>query len=91
MKIFKFGGASVKNGQAVKNIVNVLQQEGAKNTLIVISAMGKMTNAFEKIIDSYYKNTPNLEKNIELVKIFHFQIINELFENPNPLIIEIEQ
>ncbi len=91
MKIFKFGGASVKNAQAVKNVVNVLQQEGSENTLIVISAMGKMTNAFENIIDSYYKNNNNLQKNIEFVRIFHFQIINELFENPNPLIIEIEQ
>ena len=54
MKVFKFGGASVKDAESVKNVVRVLKHEGIENTLIVISAMGKMTNAFEKIVDSYY-------------------------------------
>jgi aspartate kinase len=54
MKIYKFGGASVKDPEGIKNVVRVLKNEGFKNTLIVISAMGKMTNAFEKIINSYH-------------------------------------
>ncbi len=50
MKIFKFGGASVKDAEGVKNVANIIKNEGAKNTLVVISAMGKMTNAFEEVI-----------------------------------------
>ena len=50
MRIFKFGGASVKDAQAVKNIVRVLHHENADSLVIVISAMGKMTNAFENIV-----------------------------------------
>ena len=50
MKIFKFGGASIKDALGVKNVAHILQQEGASNCLLVISAMGKMTNAFENIV-----------------------------------------
>ena len=45
MRIFKFGGASVKDADGVRNLVRVLKHEGTSNTLVVVSAMGKMTNA----------------------------------------------
>ena len=54
MRIFKVGGASVKDAASVKNVAKVLQHEGTDNTLVVISAMGKMTNAFENIVDAYF-------------------------------------
>ena len=60
MKIFKFGGASVKDASSIKNIATILQNEGTKNTLIVISAMGKMTNAFEDVVDAYYQKLEEL-------------------------------
>jgi aspartate kinase len=81
MKIYKFGGASVKDAEGIKNVVRVLRNEGFKNTLIVISAMGKMTNAFEKIINSYHHKTDDLQQNISFVKDYHSTIINALFEN----------
>jgi len=81
MKIFKFGGASVKDAEGVKNVLRILQNEGVKNTLIVISAMGKMTNAFENIIDSYYHKTEDLTQNIDFVRNYHLNIINNLFED----------
>ena len=75
MKVFKFGGASVKDAESVKNVVRVLKHEGIENTLIVISAMGKMTNAFEKIVDSYYSKNDNLAEQIEFARNFHLEII----------------
>ena len=57
MKIFKFGGASVKDADGVKNLVNVLQEVGYDNTLIVISAMGKTTNAIEVVIKNYFEES----------------------------------
>lgn len=81
MKIYKFGGASVKDVEGIKNVARVLRNEGFKNTLIVISAMGKMTNAFEKIINSYHHKTDDLQQHIEFVKDYHSTIINALFEN----------
>ena len=53
MKIFKFGGASVKNADGVRNLLKVLKTADYKNTVIIISAMGKTTNSFEKLVDSY--------------------------------------
>ncbi|QXP73279.1 aspartate kinase [Tenacibaculum sp. AHE15PA] len=79
MRIFKFGGASVKDADGVKNVSRVLQQEGINGVLIVISAMGKMTNAFEKIIDAYFYKKENLKSTIDFVEDFHKKIIEDLF------------
>ncbi len=91
MKIYKFGGASVKDAEGIKNVVRVLRNEGFKNTLIVISAMGKMTNAFEKIINSYQHKTGDLQQNIAFVREYHLAIMNALFKNKsNPVFREVE-
>jgi len=91
MRIFKFGGASIKDAEGVKNVLRVLNHEGIENTLIVISAMGKMTNAFEKIINSYCQKSEDLNLNIDVVRNFHLTIINDLFEEKNhPIYIEVE-
>ena len=55
MEVFKFGGASVKDANSVKNMVSVLDKVGYKNTLIVVSAMGKTTNALEVVIRNYFE------------------------------------
>ena len=54
MQIYKFGGASVKDAEGVRNLVNTLKSVGYKNTLIIVSAMGKTTNAMEKVISNYF-------------------------------------
>ncbi len=79
MKVFKFGGASVKDANGVKNLLLVLRKLDYQEVLLVVSAMGKMTNAFEKIVDSYYYKNKDLELNIEAVTRFHKNIINDLF------------
>lgn len=91
MKIYKFGGASIKDAECIKNVVHVLKNEGFKNTLIVISAMGKMTNAFENIVNSYHLKTEDLKVNIEFVWDYHFTIMAELFNNKaHPVFPEIK-
>lgn len=81
MKIYKFGGASIKDAAGVKNLVRVLNNEGYKNTLIVISAMGKMTNAFEKIVNSCHFKKNDLQQHIKFARDYHSTIMNALFEN----------
>ena len=83
MQIYKFGGASVKDANGVRNLAKILQNVGYSNTLIVISAMGKVTNALEKIVENYFFHKEKLSESIEEVKKFHYSIINELFENKN--------
>lgn len=81
MKIFKFGGASVKNAEGVKNVAQVITTSGEKNLVIVISAMGKMTNALEDVVTAYFKNKDTLSAAIEIVAHYHHSIIKPLFEN----------
>jgi aspartate kinase len=67
MRIFKFGGASVKDAKGVRNVCKVLEHEGIDNTLIVLSAMGKMTNAFEDIVEAYCYDKDVLSERIQFV------------------------
>ena len=80
MKVFKFGGASLKSANAIKNVAKILNSQDLSNCLLVISAMGKMTNAFEKITDAYFNNDQEkLTESIDFTSNFHFKIINNLF------------
>ena len=81
MRIFKFGGASVKDANGVKNLVKVLNTVGYENTLLVVSAMGKTTNAFEKVVKNYLENNKELQSSIQEIKKFHNEILLDLFEN----------
>ncbi|GAB4510558.1 MULTISPECIES: aspartate kinase [unclassified Allomuricauda] len=83
MRVFKFGGASVKDADAVRNVVNVLKEVGYQDTLVVISAMGKMTNAMEKVVESYFNDKANVQSSLQEVVEYHHNIITELFQNQN--------
>jgi aspartate kinase len=80
MKVFKFGGASVKDANAVKNVGEIIQLHKA-DLLVVISAMGKTTNGLEKVVDSYFNQSKKCFDYLEEVKAFHFSILNDLFED----------
>lgn len=83
MKVFKFGGASVRDAESVKNVARVIEGQGFKNCLLVVSAMGKTTNALEKVVQ-YYFEEGDYKKEIEEVKRKHIEISNGLFkENHN--------
>ena len=83
MRIFKFGGASVKDADGVKNVFSVLEKVGHEDVLLVISAMGKTTNAFELVIKNYFDKSNELQSSIQDVKKYHNQILLELFEEEN--------
>lgn len=77
-KVFKFGGASVKDAAAVRNVVNILRNHAAPKTVVVVSAMGKTTNALEEIIGSFL-NGESSEALIQKLEQFHHNIVAELF------------
>lgn len=81
MRIYKFGGASVKDAKGVKNLASVLKETGYENTLIVVSAMGKTTNAMEVVIKNYFENKGELQSSIHDVIKYHNEILLDLFEN----------
>ena len=83
MQVFKFGGASVKDANGIKNVASVLQKVGYKDTLIVISAMGKTTNALELVVKNYFENKTELKSAIQEVVKYHNEILLDIFENEN--------
>ena len=89
MKVFKFGGASVKDASGVKNLIRVLETTGYKDTLVVVSAMGKTTNALENIIETYFDNKQSLNQQLLRLKEFHLKIVEELFEDKAAMLIQV--
>jgi len=83
MRVFKFGGASVKDADGVRNVFEVLQKVGYDDVLIVVSAMGKTTNALEVVIKDYFDKAKTLQASVQEVKKYHNQIILDLFDNEN--------
>jgi len=79
MEVYKFGGASVANAEAVKNIANIIKNSAKDNLLIVISAMGKMTDRLEKLSEAYIQGDPYALEIFEKIKTFHFSIVQDLF------------
>ena len=81
MRIFKFGGASVKDADGIKNVFNVLEKVGHQDTLLVISAMGKTTNALELVIKNYFDKSNELHSSLQDVRKYHNQILLDLFDD----------
>ena len=81
MRVFKFGGASVKDAQSVKNVVSILREFGHKETLVVVSAMGKTTNAMESVVADYFDTNADENEAISIVELFHYEIVDELFDS----------
>jgi aspartate kinase len=78
MLVFKFGGASVKSADAVKNLTEIVK--GYKeNLVVVVSAMGKMTNALEEVVYRYFHQKEGLVDAIKQVEDYHTGIMEGLF------------
>ena len=96
-KVFKFGGASIADVDSIKNVGKILQGYAAENLAIIFSAMGKVTNMLEVVVEAYVQNSDEAIQSLQKVKDFHFNIINALFaknhtiyDEVNNLFVEIE-
>lgn len=90
MKVFKFGGASVKDAEAVKNVASILQHFQNDKIVVVMSAMGKMTNSLERLTDAFFcpekigiSKKSGATKILNEIKKYHFDMLEELFPNKN--------
>jgi aspartate kinase len=79
MKVFKFGGASVKDASAVKNVAKILDLFKNEKLVIVISAMGKTTNALEDVMRSYWNGDGKADELVDGIHAYHMKIIEDLF------------
>jgi len=89
MRVFKFGGASVKDAKGVKNLTSIVSKSEGQ-LVIVISAMGKMTNAFEALIKYYFKKDEQKWEQLALIKNYHNEIMDELFVSNEEIFTEID-
>lgn len=90
MEVFKFGGASVVNADAVRNLTRIIKNSNPKDLLIVISAMGKMTNKLEELSNAYTFGQENAHDLLEEIKVYHFDILNDLFpDHQHPVFNEV--
>lgn len=84
LKVFKFGGASVKDAAGVKNVASILKTYSDDPILIVVSAMGKTTDALEKIVAAHAKRTEEAPALVESLKQAHYAIMADLFGKEHP-------
>ena len=88
MQVFKFGGVSVKDANSIKNVANILKNKANEPTVVVISAMGKMTNKLEELVNAYFYKSSDSLLIFQEIKDYHFNIINQLFVNKDLLIVD---
>jgi aspartate kinase len=89
MLVFKFGGASVKDAGGIINLASVVKKYTGEQLLIVVSAMGKTTNALENLTRAYVDQSDNMHLIYEGIKQYHFDVLHELFEPKHPVFDEI--
>lgn len=90
-KVFKFGGASVKNAEAVRNAVSIINRFRANDRLVVvISAMAKTTNALEVLVNKTFAKE-DIAADFAFLENFHAEIIADLFPEGHPISLEIEE
>jgi len=81
MQVFKFGGASVKDADGIRNLASIISKQKDAELLIVISAMGKITNKLEELTRAYLFGENNAQQIFEEIKNFHFGVLGELFSD----------
>ena len=81
MEVYKFGGASVKDADAVRNVTTIFLENDFNEKVVVISAMGKTTNELENVVNLYYAGNADWEKVLDGVFNKHLDIIKNLYRN----------
>ncbi len=89
LKVFKFGGASVKDAAGIKNVAGILKTYKEDPLMIVVSAMGKTTDALERIVVAHSNKTGESGILLENLQKAHYAIMAELFEDGHPVFDEV--
>tara|TARA_Y100001935_G_scaffold6785_1_gene5132 strand:+ start:99 stop:1394 length:1296 start_codon:yes stop_codon:yes gene_type:complete len=89
MKVYKFGGASIKDCKSIKRLANIIRNDNCDKMILIVSAMGKTTNSMEDLVLSYTKSFKNLRTKLELIKTFHTDILKGLFQKNHQSVLKI--
>lgn len=88
-KVFKFGGASLKDANAVRNVASILQNYKSQPLLIVVSAMGKTTNALEKVVEAHAAHSGKAFDLLNVVKENHYRLMQQLFDKNDEVFLQV--
>ena len=83
MKVYKFGGASVKDAAGIRNLAKIVSKE-KENLVIVVSAFGKTTDALEKVLKVWLEGEKTYSDYLDNVYSYHASVIDDLFPSGNP-------
>ena len=82
MKVFKFGGASINSPERIVQTAEIVRHHGGEKILVIISAMGKTTNALEKVVDAFFEGRQaDALRLFDQVKQTHLQTLKYLINN----------
>lgn len=87
--VFKFGGASVRHANAVRNVATILAQYKEPRTVVIISAMGKMTNALEELTRAHFDRSSEAQTHLQKIREYHWQIAQELFQEDHEVFAQL--
>ena len=85
IKVLKFGGASIKNAEAIENVFSIINTFKDDDVVIVFSALGKVTNMLEEVVDRYVQKSPAVYEKLQEVKDLHYNLINKIFDQDNDI------
>src|ERR1051325_11005114 len=93
MKVFKFGGASIKDAPSMVNVAKIIARHKDQSLVVVISALGKTTNALEKVAEAFFNNdTAAATAQIDALEKQHHQITQALInDETNPVYAELKK
>lgn len=84
IKVFKFGGASVRHADAVRKVSNILKNYHDEKILVVVSAMGKTTNALERVVAAFLAGK-DFQAELRPLRQYHKEVMQELFAKGHPV------
>lgn len=90
MKVFKFGGASVKDAEGVRNMASIVKRFAGEDLMIIVSAMGKTTNALENVVNAYWEEKDEASTHVSKLKDYHLTVMRQLFDDGHEIFQKIE-
>lgn len=91
VKVFKFGGASVKDAPAIENLYQIMRLYPDDTVVVVISAMGKTTNFLEKVLEAYHQRPEEVPALVDELQRQHEQVAERLVPDPGSIVDSLRQ
>jgi aspartate kinase len=89
MKVFKFGGASLKTAAGIRNVAAIIQSQASNNLLVIVSAMGKTTDLLERVMN-LSTSQKEFEQTLSSLRNYHYETIDQLFEDKGAVRKEVD-